>query len=108
MRVLVVLGEGGHTRQMLQLLDQLGSAYAYTYLIAVEDELSEGKIRLPGPVYRIGRPRSKVGGRTNSRPQAAWQTLPELPADLAAPAPDPPRRRVGQRAFDRRPGRPVG
>ncbi len=75
MRILVVLGEGGHTRQMLQLLDQLGSAYAYTYLIAVEDELSEGKIRLPGPVYRIGRPRSKVGGGTDSRAQAAWQTL---------------------------------
>jgi UDP-N-acetylglucosamine:LPS N-acetylglucosamine transferase len=74
-RVLVVLGEGGHTRQMLHLLDQLGPSYAYHYLIAAEDQLSESKIRLPGPVYRAGRPRSKAGGRTDSRPIAAWQTL---------------------------------
>ena len=75
MRLLVVLGEGGHTRQMLQLLDQLGPSHAYHYLIAVEDRLSEGKIRLPGPVYRVGRPRSKVGGHTDSRPVAAVQTF---------------------------------
>jgi UDP-N-acetylglucosamine:LPS N-acetylglucosamine transferase len=78
MRVLVVLGEGGHTRQMLRLLDQLGPSYDYHYLIAAEDQLSGAKIRLPGPVYRAGRPRSKVGGRTDSRPVAAWQTLRSL------------------------------
>jgi beta-1,4-N-acetylglucosaminyltransferase len=78
MRLLVVLGEGGHTRQMLQLLDQLGPQYEYHYLIAVEDQLSEGKIRLPGPVYRVGRPRSKVKGHTDSLPVAAWHTLHSL------------------------------
>ncbi len=77
-RVLVVLGEGGHTRQMLQLLDQLGPHHEYHYLIAAEDRLSEGKIRLPGPVYRAGRPRSKVQGRTDSLPVAAWNTLRSL------------------------------
>ena len=61
-RVLVVLGEGGHTRQMLQLLDQLGPAYQYLYVLAAEDELSAQKIRLPGEVQRVGRPRSKVRG----------------------------------------------
>lgn len=75
MRLLVVLGEGGHTRQMLQLLDQLGPRYEYHYLIAAEDRLSEGKIHLPGPVYRVGRPRSKVKGQTDSLPVAAWRTL---------------------------------
>ncbi len=78
MRLLVVLGEGGHTRQMLQLLNQLGLQYEYHYLIAAEDQLSEGKIRLPGPVYRVGRPRSKVKGHTDSLPVAAWHTLHSL------------------------------
>jgi beta-1,4-N-acetylglucosaminyltransferase len=78
MRLLVVLGEGGHTRQMLQLLDQLGPQVDYHYLIAAEDQLSEGKIRLPGPVYRVGRPRSKVKGHTDSLPVAAWRTLYSL------------------------------
>lgn len=77
-RVLVVLGEGGHTRQMLQLLDQLGPAYDYHYLLAAEDQLSQGKIRLPGPVYRVGRPRSKVKAHTDSLPVAAWHTLHSL------------------------------
>lgn len=77
-RVLVVLGEGGHTRQMLQLLDQLGPQHEYHYLIAAEDRLSEGKIRLSGPVYRAGRPRSKVQGHTDSLPVAAWHTLRSL------------------------------
>jgi beta-1,4-N-acetylglucosaminyltransferase len=78
MRLLVVLGEGGHTRQMLQLLDQLGPQYEYHYLLAAEDQLSEGKIRLPGLVYRVGRPRSKVKGHTDSLPVAAWHTLHSL------------------------------
>ncbi len=78
MRLLVVLGEGGHTRQMLQLLDQLSLPVEYHYLIAAEDQLSEGKIRLPGPVYRVGRPRSKVKGHTDSLPVAAWRTLHSL------------------------------
>lgn len=77
-KVLVVLGEGGHTRQMLRLLDQLGPSYVFHYLIATEDQLSEDRIHWAGPIYRVGRPRSKVGGRTDSRPVAAWQTLRSL------------------------------
>lgn len=75
MRILVVLGEGGHTRQMLQLLDQLGAQYDYHYLMAAEDLLSEKQIRLPGPVYRIQRPRSKVEGHTDSWPVSTWHTV---------------------------------
>lgn len=75
MRVLVVLGEGGHTRQMVRLLDQLGPIYEYHYLIATEDVLSEGKIHIPGPVHRIRRPRTKKEGRTDPAPLAAWHTL---------------------------------
>ncbi len=78
MRILVVLGEGGHTRQMIRLLDELGAGYEYHYLMAVEDELSESKIRVPGPVWRIGRPRNKVQGRTDSPALSAWQTAASL------------------------------
>lgn len=81
MRILVVLGEGGHTRQMLRLLDQLGSDFEYHYLLADEDRLSEAKIRQPGPVYRVTRPRTKLEGRTDSPLVSAWQTLHSL-ADL--------------------------
>lgn len=75
LRVLVVLGEGGHTRQMLTLLDQLGAQYEYHYVVADQDRLSEAQIRLPGPVYRIRRPRTKVEGRTDPLPLAALQTV---------------------------------
>jgi len=63
---------------MLQLVDQLGSIYEYHYLMATQDQLSEGKIRLPGPVYRIDRPRTKVEGHTDSLLVAAWHTLRSL------------------------------
>lgn len=78
MRILVVLGEGGHTRQILRLLDQLGSDFDYHYLLADKDRLSEAKIRQPGPVYRIRRPRSKLEGRTDPPLVSAWQTLRSL------------------------------
>lgn len=78
MRILVVLGEGGHTRQMLRLLEQLGPDYEYYYLLAAEDRLSEQKISLPGPVYRVTRPRTKVKGHTDPPVVAAWRTMRSL------------------------------
>jgi len=59
MRLLVILGEGGHTKEMLTLVDTLGDDLEYGYLIVQDDEVSEGKIRRPGPVYRVLRPRDK-------------------------------------------------
>lgn len=59
MRLLIVLGSGGHTTEMLRLVDLMGCGYEYSYLTAANDELSAQKIRLPGPVYRVIRPRWK-------------------------------------------------
>jgi len=59
MRLLVILGEGGHTKEMLTLVDMLGDDLEYGYLIVQDDEVSESKIRRPGPVYRVLRPRDK-------------------------------------------------
>ena len=64
-RLLIVLGAGGHTKQMLRLVDLLGSDYDYCYVVPDYDFISETKIRIPGPVYRIKQPREKKLGRTD-------------------------------------------
>lgn len=58
-RLLVLLGEGGHTKEILILVDLLGPGYAYEYVVTREDPLSEAKIRHAGPIHRVTRPRSK-------------------------------------------------
>jgi beta-1,4-N-acetylglucosaminyltransferase len=64
--LLIILGAGGHTKQMLRLVDLLGSDYQYQYVVADYDTISEQKIRIPGPVYRIVQPREKRQGETDS------------------------------------------
>ncbi len=56
--LLIVLGSGGHTAQMLRLVKLLGKEFEYEYVIAKDDPLSEKKIGIPGKVWRITRPRS--------------------------------------------------
>lgn len=55
--LLVVLGGGGHTSQLLKLVKQLGKEYNYEYVIASDDMLSEKKILFKGPIFRILNPR---------------------------------------------------
>ena len=57
--MLIVLGEGGHTKEMLALVDLLGAEYEYAYLLTKEDAFSAAKICSPGPIYRVIRPRGK-------------------------------------------------
>ncbi len=71
MRLLIVLGSGGHTKEMIRLVDLLGPGYGYCYLVAADDELSLKKIKIPGPVYRVIRPRWK----NTSLPVAGLRTL---------------------------------
>ena len=59
MKVLFVLGDGGHSAQMLRLLGLLGPTYEYCYMMATTDSISEGKITWPGPVYRVPTPLGK-------------------------------------------------
>ncbi|RME44908.1 MAG: hypothetical protein D6796_11150 [Caldilineae bacterium] len=59
MRLLVVLGEGGHTKEMITLVDMLSAPYEYGYVVVRGDEVSEAKIRRPGKIYHITRPRYK-------------------------------------------------
>lgn len=55
--VLVVLGGGGHTVQLLKLVDNLSRNYNYEYVIASDDRISEKKIRIKGRIFRILNPR---------------------------------------------------
>jgi len=60
LHILVVMGEGGHSTECLRLIDLLGtSKYRYSYVLVKEDNVTEDKIRVPGRVYRVIRPRSK-------------------------------------------------
>ena len=66
MKLLVVLGEGGHTTELLNLVDLLGDVYDYHYVISKEDNLSASRIRYPGPIYTLTRPRGKHTGALSS------------------------------------------
>ena len=57
---MIVLGEGGHTKEMLSLVDLLGTDYKFSYLLVRGDELSEEKIIVPGRLYFAKRPRDKA------------------------------------------------
>ena len=76
MHLLIVLGAGGHTKQMLRLVDLLGTDYTYSYVVADYDIVSEHKIRIPGPVYRIIQPREKKQGMTDS-PFTVMRKMPQ-------------------------------
>ena len=66
MRLLVVLGEGGHTTELLNLVDLLGDGYDYHYVVSKEDNLSASRIRRTGPIYSLTRPRGKCTGQLHS------------------------------------------
>ena len=74
-RLLVVLGEGGHTKQMLRLVELLGPGYEYHYVVNRGDELSANRLPFPGIAYALIRPRAKQRGQTDPFLKAAWQTL---------------------------------
>ena len=55
--LLIVLGKGGHTEQMIRLIRYLGDQYNYEYMIARDDPLSKDKIELPGKIWEVTRHR---------------------------------------------------
>lgn len=56
--VLCVLSGGGHTAQMIRLINLIGEKYLYEYVILNDDEMSENKIFYSGEVYRMKRTRN--------------------------------------------------
>ena len=69
-RVLVILGQGGHTAEILRLVDMLAAReapFTYQYLITREDNVSSQRIRIPGAIYWVNRTRYKS--------YALWQEI---------------------------------
>ncbi len=56
-KVLVILGMGGHTAQILRLVEILGDQYDYEYVIGHDDHTSSPKIKFPGKIHQMGNPR---------------------------------------------------
>jgi len=57
--VLVVMGEGGHTKQCLRLIELMGTDhYRYSYVVVAEDQVTPSKLTVEGPIYRVTRPGS--------------------------------------------------
>lgn len=62
MKLLVVLGSGGHTAQMVRLVGMLPEGFEYAYMVGYDDNLSESKIAKPGEVFRVHRARRHEDG----------------------------------------------
>lgn len=67
-KVLVVLGRGGHTTELLRLVDLIGKRYEYTYLVSDNDPISHLKIRISGEIYRAILPMEKRHHQKKSLP----------------------------------------
>jgi beta-1,4-N-acetylglucosaminyltransferase len=57
MKILIHLGMGGHTSQVLRLVDSIGDKYNYEYLIGDDDKTSTKKIKYQGKVHIVKNPR---------------------------------------------------
>jgi len=77
-RLLIVLGSGGHTKEMIRVVELLGPKYEYSYLVSADDALSVQKIKLPGPVYKVIRPRWKHTSLPMSVLRTVWSGLQAL------------------------------
>src|SRR3989338_128098 len=55
--LLIVFGTGGHTSQMLKLINLLGNKFNYAFVIQKEDPLAQNKINVEGKVFFVNNPR---------------------------------------------------
>ncbi len=61
LHITVIMGEGGHSKECLRLIELLGAEdFRYSYVLVADDEVTESKLQIPGPVFRVIRPRDKT------------------------------------------------
>lgn len=56
-KLMIVLGSGGHTTQMIRLTEMLYDVYDFEYVVNDDDDKSVKKIKFTGDVHVIPRPR---------------------------------------------------
>lgn len=56
-KLIIVLGSGGHTTQMIRITEMLCDSYDFEYVVCDDDDKSAKKIRFIGDVHVITRPR---------------------------------------------------
>ncbi len=78
MRILALLGSGGHTAEVLQLIDQLSPDHEYQYVVGHFDPLSVDMIRRPGPVHQVHYPRAKTTGKPMATLGTLWNGVQSL------------------------------
>lgn len=83
---MVVLGMGGHTQQMIRLIDLLGDKYEYEYVITKDDAISEKKIKIPGKIYKIKRTRGPQDSLFSAIAKSVIRSFELLPIMLKSKA----------------------
>jgi len=53
-KILAILGKGGHTTQMIRLLEKMPKDFKYSYVVCYEDPISEKKV--DGKLYKVNIP----------------------------------------------------
>ena len=61
-KILVILGEGGHTFHMVRLVEMLGDKYTYDYMILKRDKISQNMITKEGKIFKVTLPRKLKSG----------------------------------------------
>ena len=56
-KLIIVLGSGGHTTQMIRLTELLYNSYHFEYVVNDDDNRSINKVKFTGDVHVITRPR---------------------------------------------------
>ncbi|MDD5417072.1 MAG: hypothetical protein PHU12_03815 [Candidatus Aenigmarchaeota archaeon] len=57
-KLMIILGGGGHTAQLLKLVNMLGNNYSYEYVVEQNDKLSPKKIKIRGKILRFKKTRN--------------------------------------------------
>ena len=78
MKLLVILGEGGHSTELLNLVDLLGDSYDYHYIVSNKDNLSLERIKHTGSTYKICRPRGKNTPKLKAILRTLWAGIQSL------------------------------
>lgn len=72
-KLLIVLGMGGHTSQILRLVQKLGPHYNYEYVRGHDDTTSLNSVTLKGKAYTMKNPRLM---KDHSIVKVTWNMIP--------------------------------